>query len=142
MPPYARRLDFKRMEGLLGLCGIALLSSVAALLVGRIKGEFTSLVRIGGLILVMGFSVAQCVGVVRAISDIAHASGVFSYAELMIKAVGLALVCKICSDICKDCGEGAVASGVELSGKLSILSLCIPLIKELMDYVFKILELT
>ena len=43
--------------------------------------------------------------------------------------------------ICKDCGEGTVAGGIELGGKLAILLICIPLIGELIGYASEILSL-
>ena len=44
------------------------------------------------------------------------------------------LLSKLCADVCRDMGENTVGGGIELGGRLAILSLCIPLIGELMGY--------
>ena len=55
------------------------------------------------------------------------------YASLMIKAVGIAVICATCGDVCRECGAASVASGVETAGNLAILGLCLPLLRELLD---------
>lgn len=51
------------------------------------------------------------------------------YLELLVKVLGIAIVTKIASDICSDSGNSALATGVELGGKVLILSLCLSLLK-------------
>lgn len=53
--------------------------------------------------------------------------------EILFKAVGVSLICRIASDICRDCGESSLASKVELAGKLSIVALSLPLVKFLLE---------
>ena len=49
------------------------------------------------------------------------------------KALAIALVCNSTSALCRDCGESALADKAELAGKVAILSLCIPLLVQLLD---------
>ena len=51
------------------------------------------------------------------------------------------IICKLCADICRDCGESSLASGIEGAGRIAIISLCIPVIGELMRLALKILEM-
>ena len=48
---------------------------------------------------------------------------------------------KVCSDICKDCGEGSLAFGVESAGKLCVVYMCLPLVADILGYAGKILSL-
>ena len=51
---------------------------------------------------------------------------------VLFKALGITLLAQNCADLCRDCGENGAAAGVEWVGRLEILLLCLPLIKELL----------
>ena len=64
-----------------------------------------------------------------------------AYIKILIKAAGIIIVTEIASDICKDNGESALATVAELTGKLSVLSLCMPMLKSLLIMAMGILEI-
>lgn len=53
--------------------------------------------------------------------------------ELLLKALAIALACNATSAMCRDCGESALGEKAELAGKIAILSLCIPLLVQLLE---------
>lgn len=53
--------------------------------------------------------------------------------KVMLKALGLALTAQIASDICKDSGENALSSAVELAGKLGIVLMALPVAAQLLE---------
>ena len=57
------------------------------------------------------------------------------YATLLLRALGVAVLTETASGICRECKEGAVASYVEMAGRLEILILCLPLMEEILDCV-------
>lgn len=54
----------------------------------------------------------------------------------VIKAVGIAVIVHITAQVCKDAGEGALGSKLELAGVIAAIAVCIPLMRE----VFALLE--
>ena len=56
-----------------------------------------------------------------------------SYFKLLIKIIGITYLAEFSSDLCKDAGACALASQVELFGKLSILVLCMPIMTSLLE---------
>jgi stage III sporulation protein AD len=46
--------------------------------------------------------------------------------------LGLAILTQICAEICKESGEGGIASAIELIGKIEILVLALPLINDIL----------
>ena len=54
----------------------------------------------------------------------------------VIKAVGIAILVHITAQVCRDAGESALGSKLELAGVLAALAVCIPLMQE----VFLLLE--
>ena len=123
------------------LCGVGLLCALSALLIAQVKREYSALIRICGTIIVFGALALWMSDIFSEVSTLVFTDRLGDYATLMAKALGLSLITRICSDICRDMGEGAVGSGVELGGRLAILSLCLPLVGELMEYAKELMEL-
>lgn len=57
----------------------------------------------------------------------------FDYIVTLFKVVGLTYVCDISGNMCKDAGYGAVASQIEILGKLSVLVSGFPILLSLME---------
>lgn len=123
------------------ICGLAVLCLVASLLLARMGGEFVGLLRLGGSILLFGVLIFSLSEIVEALRGLFSASGAEKYADLMIRALGLSFLTAICSDLCRDTGESALASGVEMAGKLAIVWLSLPLVGEIMTTAAEILEI-
>lgn len=130
------------MDVLWRACAIGLLCAVAVLILKPVRGEFGSLTRIGGGVLILLLVLPPLGETVGETVALFEESGIDPYADVMLRAIGIALLTRICGDVCRDTGEGAVASGVELAGKLAILTLCLPLIREILGYAREILQKT
>ena len=63
------------------------------------------------------------------------------YLQIMVKAVGIALLGQFAMSACKDAGENALAFGVSLCTKAAILTAALPLLTQLLGYVGEILQL-
>ena len=116
------------------ICAVALICAVGALVLKGINSNVGVAVRLIATIAVFSFI---ALGTARFFNEVVGAVGAelsAEYATSMLKALGIGLLCGICADICRDCGEGTVASCVETVGNLAILFLCVPLFEELMGY--------
>ena len=125
----------------LRVCAIAILCLVAGQVLKQIKSEFAMPLRIGGIVLIFGAVTLGLADVFEQVTVLLEASGIRPYASVMLRALGIALLTRICSDLCRDSGESAVASGAELAGKIAILALCLPLIAEIIGYAATLLEM-
>lgn len=56
-----------------------------------------------------------------------------TYLRILFKLLAIAFVCQIASNICQDLGYQSISFQIELIGKLSILTLSIPIINSLLD---------
>ena len=92
---------------------------------------------VSGLItaaIVMNYSVECLMSVMKSIQYITEKSGVdIKYFTIVLKVVGVAYVSQFGGELLRDCGEGAVASKVELAGKIFILYLTIPIITSFLN---------
>ena len=128
-------------EELWKICGIALVCAITALLLGRYGGEFVGPIRIAGGVLIFGvllLGVSETLASIRALFEGRH---VDRYIDLMFRALGLCFLSTVCSNLCRDCGETAVAGGVEIAGKLAIVVLCLPLVEEMMQIASELLQM-
>lgn len=61
------------------------------------------------------------------------------YITTLLKIIGIAYIAQFGAEICKDAGEGAIASKIELAGKVIIVVLAVPIITSLLDMVVRIM---
>lgn len=52
-----------------------------------------------------------------------------TYLKIMFKVLGIALITQIISDLCRDCGESALAGQTEVAAKIFIVALILPLLQ-------------
>lgn len=62
-----------------------------------------------------------------------------SFIILLIKITGIAFLTEYAVSICKDSGETAIASKIDIGGKVVIISMSIPIIAGLLETIVKIL---
>ncbi len=63
-----------------------------------------------------------------------------SYFGMLCKAVGIACLSQIGTDICRDCGENAIGTAVELCGRVMLVLLALPLFLTLAETVLEMMQ--
>ena len=58
---------------------------------------------------------------------------------ILLKITGIAFLTEFAVSVCKDSGETAIASKVDLGGKVIIIAISIPIISSLLETVIKVL---
>lgn len=61
------------------------------------------------------------------------------FINLLIKITGIAFLSEFAVSLCKDSGEGTIASKIEMGSKIVIISMSVPIITSLLELVVKIL---
>lgn len=61
------------------------------------------------------------------------------YIGIILKIIGISYISEFCSQICQDAGETAIASKIELGGKVLIMLISVPVITELLDLINRII---
>ncbi len=78
--------------------------------------------------------------IITLIQDISSKTSInSSFLKILIKITGIAILTEFAVSICKDSGESAIASKVDIGGKVIIITMSIPIIKSLLETVLKIL---
>lgn len=103
----------KRSAPELGLALSAAISLLAALLAAQLISGLTELIEL--LREETGLSPAVCAPV--------------------IKCVGVGIVTRLSAELCRDAGQGAAASAMELCGAACALTLALPLVRSLLSLI-------
>lgn len=118
---------------ILKICGVAVLCSVVGAIVGALSGGISVAIRLGGLALVLGGAVTLMGQVTEQLSAFEGSSA--EYVSIMIKGLGIVTLGRICSDICRDCGQNGVAAAVESCAKLAVVLLAMPSVLGILEAV-------
>ncbi|MGN1134124.1 MAG: SpoIIIAC/SpoIIIAD family protein [Oscillospiraceae bacterium] len=82
------------------------------------------------------------VAAIKIFSDVSEISGMVrelfdksgmdeEYLKIIFKGLGICYLTQLGSDCCKECGENAIATQVEMAGKIALLVTAMPLFKGL-----------
>ena len=133
------------MSVLLRAIGVALVSLVAISVLGGIGSGLKNFVKIGACVLLFSLAVSELSQGVDAIKD--AYLGIKSENEflgesisVMIKALAIALVGRVGADICKECGEGGLAQGIESVSGVMIFTLSLPIVTSILEFASDILQ--
>lgn len=56
-----------------------------------------------------------------------------NYFKVIIKIIGIAYITQFAAELAKDAGEGAVSKKIEFAGKVSVIVIMMPVVKNLLD---------
>lgn len=121
------------MSGIIALCGAALCFACIAALIKQLKPDFLPVFAACGGVVCFGYLIYILLPLSDFLESIGKLSGVAEYIKLLLKAVGISLVCGVAADICRDLGEGSLANGVESAGKGAIILLSLPVAEHLLE---------
>lgn len=122
------------------IIGIAFLALIIIIILKQYKPEFVVYVSIiaGAIILIM--SMDKLTGIINLLQNIASKTEINgSFLSILIKITGIAFLTEFAVSICKDAGETAVASKVDMGGKIIIIAISIPIISALLETIVKVL---
>ncbi len=115
------------------VCAFAIVASVVVVYFKQVRSEFAvPLVLVCSLVL-LKTTLSMIFVNFEFLKNVLETSSMNEYTGVLLKTLGISLTVQTASDICKDAGENAIASKVELFGKAEILIVSIPLIKKIFE---------
>lgn len=122
------------------LCGIAVIGVCAALIMRAAKSELAMPVGVITGIIILASAISSMYPIVAFAEEISRENSYSLYFSTVLKALGIGIAAQTAADICRDSGEGAVASKLEFAAKVGILLLGLPVVREILSLTQKILE--
>lgn len=122
------------------IIGIGLIALILIIILKQYKPEFVIYVSLiaGALILTLTFS--KISGIIELIDSLSSKVSINQeFIKLLIKITGIAILTEFAVSICKDTGETAIASKIDMGGKVIMVSMSVPIIAGLLETIIKIL---
>lgn len=129
----------ERME-IIKIIGVGLIALILIIILKQYKPEFVIYVSLiaGAIILTMTFSKVS--GIIELINSLSSKVSIHQeFITLLIKITGIAILTEFAVSICKDTGETAIASKIDMGGKVMMVSMSVPIIAGLLETILKIL---
>ena len=122
------------------IVGIALIALVIIILLKQYKPEFAIYISILTGILILILVMDKISGIINLIKSIVNQSYINTeFITLLIKITGIAFLSEFAVSICKDSGEAAIASKIEIGSKIIIITMAIPILSSLLELILKLL---
>ncbi|GAF22658.1 stage III sporulation protein AD [Bacillus sp. JCM 19047] len=132
------------MEGsaieIIQIVGLGLIATFLALIVKEQKPVFAFLLTLFVGSLIFLFLLDEIASVIQLINDLAVQANIHTvYLQTILKIIGIAYIAEFGAQISRDAGQAAIASKIELAGKIFILVLAIPIIKAVIEMILALL---
>lgn len=122
------------------IIGIALVALIIIILLKQYRPEFAIYISLLTGVLILLLVMDKLTGIINLLQSLATKTSINStFLTLLIKITGIAFLSEFAVSICKDSGEAAIASKIEIGTKIIIISMSIPIISSLLEIILKIL---
>ncbi len=122
------------------IIGVGFVAVIIIIILKQYRPEFAVYVSILTGVIILLMLVGQISGILDLLRDIASKSSINSgFLKILIKITGIAILTEFAVSICKDSGESAIASKVDIGGKVIIVALSMPIVQSLLETVIRIL---
>ena len=122
------------------IIGIALIALIIIIMLKQYRPEYAIFISILTGVLILFLVMDRLTGIINLIESIQSKFSINTdFIALLIKITGIAFLSEFAVSICKDSGEAAIASKIELGSKIIIISMSIPIISSLLEIILKIL---
>ena len=106
------------------IIGIAFIAVIIIVLLRQYRPEFAIYASIIAGVLILTLASGTLSGIINMINSISSKTNINSdFLVILIKITGIAILTEFAVSICKDAGESAIASKVDVGGKILIISL-------------------
>ena len=120
--------------------GLGLLVTILALLIKEQKPIFAFLLAVFAGLVIFLFLIGKIAEVIRVLESLANKSNIdMIFLKSILKIIGIAYIAEFGAQIVRDAGQEAMASKIELAGKILIMVMAIPIIHVIVDTVLQLL---
>ena len=126
---------------ILQIVAIGLIATLLAIILKQQKPELAIYISIAAGLFIFFLVVGKLSGVVDVLNKLLQKSQINTiYLPTLLKIIGIAYITEFGANICRDAGEAAIASKIELGGKVIIMTMALPILAGLMEVILKIMS--
>lgn len=125
---------------ILKIAAIGILGTILSIVMRSYKPEFSIHLVLATVLLIFLMILSKLEIVLNFIQSISSQISISKiYFPVILKIIGVSYVADFTAQICKDAGEGAIASKIEFAGKIIIMYLALPVFLSIIDLINKLL---
>ena len=120
--------------------GLGLVATILVLILKETRPELAvqGAMAAGALLILM--VVGYLAEVVHTITEVALEAGLnIVYLQTLLRIIAIAYLAEFGAQVCRDAGQGSIASKIELAAKVIILVMAVPIILEVMETILSLL---
>ncbi len=122
------------------IIGIGLIALLLIIVMRQYKPEFTVYISLIAGILILACILPKISAIIDMLNSLVSTASInSSFLVLLLKITGIAFLTEFAVSICKDAGESAIATKIDMGGKVVIISMSIPILAGLLETVTQIL---
>lgn len=123
------------------LMALIIIAVMLALSLKNKNPEISSIISLGLCLSIIAISVERIKIIVLRIKNISLNVDIDkTYILILLKLLGIAYICEFAAGISKDAGYSAVASQIELMGKLTMLMVSLPVLSQVIDIIISMMR--
>jgi stage III sporulation protein AD len=127
---------------LVQVVGFALVVTVILVVLRQQRPDMAVMLSLAAAAAILFFLVDRIWQAIDLLQELAARAGVRdTYVQILLRVMGIAYLAELGSQVCRDAGEGAMATKVEMAGKIIILILAIPIVRALADAILAAIPL-
>lgn len=128
------------MEEVIQIIGIGIIALILIIIIKQYRPEFAIYISIIAGAIILFLVIDKLSSIIELLNSISSKISLDSkFLKLLLKITGIAILAEFAISICKDAGEGAIASKIEMGSKVIIISMSIPIISNLLEIILKML---
>ena len=128
------------MDIVIQIVSIGIVVMLLSVIVKKLSKDIGMLISIGGGILIFFIIIPYLSGVLGIMTTLTeHIDTDMTHLNTIFKVLGIAYIAEFGAQLCKDAGEGAIASKIELGGKVMIMAISAPIIISFLNLILTLL---
>ncbi len=123
-----------------GMMALIIIAVMLALSLKSRNPEISSMMSVAICIIIISLCVSRMKIILNTLDRITGYINVDkTYIMILLKLIGIAYICEFASGISKDAGYSAVSSQIELAGKLTMLTISLPILMQVVETILNMM---
>jgi stage III sporulation protein AD len=124
------------------IVGLGIVATILSLVVKEQKPVFAFMLATFTGVIIFLFLIGKISDVLRVLEHMAMQANLnIVYLDTILKIIGIAYIAEFGAQITRDAGQGAIASKIELAGKVLILVMAIPILSVMIETIIRLIPI-
>ena len=114
--------------------GFAIFATMLVVILKEEKKEFAVALSVIAGVMLLLFCISKIDPIINMLYELVEKSGInSSFLVIILKVIGIAYLVELGKNICQDAGQSAIATKLEMAGKIIIVSISLPIFTSLIS---------